>query len=72
MSLVDELSWENAWKDGFQPIAVGDKLMIIPKWWVDKVQMGSRKPWCSNLGWPLGQERTRPPNYVWKPCRPSP
>jgi ribosomal protein L11 methyltransferase len=43
MSLVDESSWENAWKDGFQPIPVGDKLMIIPKWWVDKVDMGSRQ-----------------------------
>ena len=31
MTLFDEESWKNAWKDDFRPIEVGERLLIVPR-----------------------------------------
>jgi len=32
LQLVDETSWENAWKEHFHPIPIGERFLIVPKW----------------------------------------
>ncbi len=32
LSLVDESSWESAWKEQLHPMPVGDVFVIVPKW----------------------------------------
>ncbi len=51
---VDESSWENAWKEDFQPIPVGEKLVVVPKWWVDDFDPGSRIPIVLEPGMAFG------------------
>jgi ribosomal protein L11 methyltransferase len=51
---VDESSWENAWKEDFQPIPVGDRLVVVPKWWVDDYDPGSRIPVILEPGMAFG------------------
>lgn len=40
--LMDESEWENAWKEDFQPIPIGERLLVVPKWWEDKVDAKGR------------------------------
>jgi ribosomal protein L11 methyltransferase len=51
---VDESSWENAWKEDFQPIPVGNKLVVVPKWWVDDFDPGDRIPIVLEPGMAFG------------------
>lgn len=32
---MDESTWENAWKQEYQPIEIGERLIVIPKWLAD-------------------------------------
>lgn len=29
---IDQVDWENAWKEHFQPLRIGDKVVIVPSW----------------------------------------
>ncbi|GMA52147.1 ribosomal protein L11 methyltransferase [Alicyclobacillus contaminans] len=54
LELLDESSWENAWKDGFQPMPIGERLMVVPKWWEDEVQLNGRIPVILEPGMAFG------------------
>jgi ribosomal protein L11 methyltransferase len=36
LGLVDESSWEAAWKQEYQPIEIGQRLIVVPKWLADE------------------------------------
>lgn len=44
LQLVDESSWENAWKEHFRPIPVGRHLLIVPAWEAAQTPLGGRQP----------------------------
>lgn len=31
--LVQEVDWAEAWKERFQPLRIGERLLIVPAWW---------------------------------------
>jgi ribosomal protein L11 methyltransferase len=40
--LIDETSWEDAWKKEYKPIVVGKKFVIVPKWELEHFDIGNR------------------------------
>lgn len=54
LELFDESSWENAWKDQFEPIPVGQRLLIVPKWEIKDEQDGDRLPIILEPGMAFG------------------
>ena len=42
VSTVEDSDWENNWRDYYQPIEVGQRLVIVPEW--QEIPAGSRKP----------------------------
>ena len=39
---IEDADWENGWKENYQPIPVGEKLVVVPQWLA--VPDGDRKP----------------------------
>lgn len=54
LELFDESAWENAWKDQFQSIPVGRRLLIVPKWEMQGTQQGDRLPIVLEPGMAFG------------------
>jgi len=52
--LLDESSWESAWKEDFRPTRSGQKLMIVPKWWLETVDLEGRQPIVLDPGMAFG------------------
>ena len=42
VSTVEDSDWENNWRDYYQPIEVGQRLVIVPEW--QEIPAGSRLP----------------------------
>ena len=42
VNTVEDSDWENNWRDYYQPIEVGRRLVIVPEW--QEIPAGSRKP----------------------------
>lgn len=43
MQRIDESSWEDAWKQEYQPIEIGDRLVIVPKWLADNPEYDQQR-----------------------------
>ncbi|MFD1677802.1 50S ribosomal protein L11 methyltransferase [Alicyclobacillus fodiniaquatilis] len=45
LELVDDSTWLNAWKEHYQPIPIGDELVIVPIWSKDEIteELADRK-----------------------------
>lgn len=41
-AFIEDSDWENGWKENYQPIPVGEKLVVVPQWLA--VPDGDRKP----------------------------
>lgn len=54
MELIDESSWEEAWKEHFEPLPVGEKFMIVPIWHENQVCLNERYPIVMEPGMAFG------------------
>jgi ribosomal protein L11 methyltransferase len=51
---IDESDWENAWKEHFHPIPVGNSLLIVPAWELDSERATHRLPIILEPGMAFG------------------
>jgi ribosomal protein L11 methyltransferase len=49
---LEEADWENAWRERYHPIPIGDKLLIVPPWY--EIDSGDRKPLLIEPGMAFG------------------
>lgn len=54
LQLLEESSWEHAWKEEFHPIPVGSRLVIVPKWDAGAYDAGDRLPIILEPGMAFG------------------
>ena len=41
---VQEADWENNWKQYYKPIAIGERLIVVPQWELENIDQKSRVP----------------------------
>lgn len=54
LGLVDEASWEEAWKKHFHPIPIGKEFVVVPKWEEESTDVGGRIPIVLEPGMAFG------------------
>ncbi|GGJ09340.1 ribosomal protein L11 methyltransferase [Alicyclobacillus cellulosilyticus] len=54
LSLVDESSWENAWKEHYRAMAVGRRLAVVPRWEASSRPYPDRMPIFMEPGMAFG------------------
>jgi len=60
---IEEQQWEDAWKDHYQPIKIGEKLLIQPAWLPVQASTDSQLSWIR--GWPSARAPTPLLNFVY-------
>lgn len=54
MSDVEDKDWETCWQKYYKPMEIGRRLLVIPEWERDSVELGNRVPLILNPGLAFG------------------